>query len=56
MNFCEDSGGKIIFWSPKSARKAIRSLINSGKAGSFEKNKLRPYRCGNHFHFGHDWR
>lgn len=52
MSICEKTG-KVSFWSEKTAKKAARNLINSGKAGS-EKERLRPYRCGGHFHVGHD--
>lgn len=51
---CEKAN-KFIFWSEHAAKHAARQLVNANRAGS-QKDRLRPYRCGGHFHIGHDMR
>lgn len=54
MSTCEKTG-KVIFWSERKAKTAMRNLVNAGRAGN-QKFPLHVYRCGSHLHIGHDYR
>lgn len=42
---------KVRYWSERAAKKAMRALVNKGRAGA---EPLHTYRCGDHIHVGHD--
>jgi hypothetical protein len=52
--YCEQAD-KVSFGSERSAKQAARNLMNANRGG-FTKDRLHPYRCGNHWHIGHDYR
>lgn len=49
---CEKTG-KFSFASERAAKKAARNLANANRAGC-QKERLHAYRCGGHFHIGHN--
>ncbi len=46
---------KVSFGSERSAKQAARNLKNANRAG-FDQDNLHAYRCGGHWHIGHDYR
>jgi len=41
---------KIKYRSERAAKKALRSIINTGRDGG---EHIHVYRCGGHWHCGH---